>query len=286
MAKKGCAARTGRRTSSSATEVEAYEYVRRQLRNLGWKVKNPSLGTGGQVWTQNQCFDHPEIKQALGRTRPENIVKVSEELLWVIEAKSTRKEADRAIREATHDYSDRINKAKKRVRAILASGVAGNDEAGYLVRTMIRDGHKWRDVTINGKTATGLLSPEDVDTLLRGGGPDIREFAPSQRVFLPAAERINEELHLGGINKNDRAKTMAGLLLSVVGQPPNLDTNLLVLIREINARSEDVLKANQKPEFAPFVEILAPTNRTNHVKFKQALVRTIQELRDSIFNRP
>jgi predicted RNA methylase len=87
-------------------------------------------------------------------------------------------------------------------------------------------------------------------------------------------------LHEGGINKNDRAKTMAALLLSVVKQPPNLDTALPVLLEEINGRSKYILTENGKPEFAPFVHILPPTNVTNHVKFKMALVKTIQALLD------
>ena len=66
----------------------------------------------------------------------------------------------------------------------------------------------------------------------------------------------------------------------MIDQPPNLDTKLPVLIGEINARSEAVLRANNKPDFAPFVKILQPTNTTNHVKFKQALVDTIQSLTD------
>ncbi len=104
--------------------------------------------------------------------------------------------------------------------------------------------------------------------------------SPPQWLFLQAAERINGILHIGGINKNDRAKTMAALLLSVVEEPPNLETKLPVLIAEINGRSQAVLKANGKPDFAPFVKILPPTNTTNHVKFKNALVRTIQELQN------
>jgi hypothetical protein len=71
---------------------------------------------------------------------------------------------------------------------------------------------------------------------------------------------------------------MAALLLSVIEEPPNLDTKLSVLIGEINTRSYDILKQHGKPDFAPFVKILPPTNTTNHVKFKAALVKTIQEL--------
>ena len=71
---------------------------------------------------------------------------------------------------------------------------------------------------------------------------------------------------------------MAALLLSVLDEPPNLDTSLPVLIGEINARSKAKLMENGKLDFFPFVKIIAPTSTTNHVKYKFALVLTIQEL--------
>ena len=161
------------------SEVEAYEHIRRNLRALQWSVKNPSLGTGGQVWTQNQCFGHPEIKAALGLLRPENIVKLSETLLWIIEAKASRKDLDVAVDEAKNIYAKPINALKgASVSALLATGIAGDEETGYIARTMIRISGKWRVVTINGQEATGLLSPDDIRTLLDGGGSDIHEFAP------------------------------------------------------------------------------------------------------------
>lgn len=263
---------------SPETEVEAYGHIRRQLKELGWDVRNPSLGTGGQVWTQNQCFAHARIKEALGKTRPENIVKLSEGAVWIIEAKAERKQLDLALSEAVDDYARPINDLNCEVRAVVATGIAGNENSGYIARTKVRLDGKWTVVTINGQEATGLLSPDDVQVLLRENTHDVKEFSPPQSLFLAAAERINGILHQGGINKNDRAKTIAALLLSVVKEPPNLDTALTALIDEINARSKNVLAENGKPEFAPFVQILPPTNLTNHIKFRQALVQTIQEL--------
>jgi hypothetical protein len=184
------------------TEVEAYAFIRQQLRDLGWIVKDPSKSGNGQVWTQNQCLADPQ-----------NVVKLSEKYLWVIEAKPTRKELDKALAEATDFYSEKINAAKGQYKALMATGVAGNEEAGYLMRTAIRLDGKWQTVTINKQEATGLLSPDDVRVLLKDGGSDVHEFAPPQWLFISAAERINELLHSGGINKNDRAKTMAALLL-------------------------------------------------------------------------
>ena len=265
---------------TTETEVETYDFIRRQLRDLGWDMKNPSLGTGGQVWTQNQCLAHPNLKQSLGQTRPENIVKLTETQVWVIEAKASPGQLDKAVDEAVNFYSKKINASKGKTKAILATGVAGNDTSGYFTRTMFRIDGRWQPVTINGQVATGLLRPDDVRMLLERNEADIHEFAPPQWLFLQAAERINEILHVGGINKNDRAKTMAALLLAVLDSMPNLDSSLPILIADINTRSRHILKENGKPDFAPFVTILAPTNTSNHVKFKYALVRTIQELQN------
>lgn len=279
--KKKAAKRKPRTARLAATEVEAYDFIRQKLTDLDWVVKNPSAGRGGQVWTQNQCLSHPDIKAALVLERPENIVQITESTLWVIEAKARPHQIEQAVDEAIA-YSDKINDRAPRLSALVATGVAGNEDApGYIIRTKVKLEDGWQTVTINDQEATGLLSRRDIRTLLSSGGCDIHEFAPSQWLFLQSAERINEILHEGGINKNDRAKTISALLLCVADEPPpNLDTGLRVLIAEINGRSEAVLQSNGKPEFAPFVKILPPTNTTNHVKFKQALVRTIQELQD------
>ena len=262
------------------SEVEAYSFIRDQLRDLGWVVKDPSKTANGQVWTQNQCLAHAHIKAALGATRPENIVKLSENAFWVIEAKASRKALSKALDEAIRLYANEINSVPGQARAFLATGVAGSEDLGYLVRTKAFIGGQWMEVTINGQIATGLLSPRQAGGLLADQISDVHDFAPPQILFLNAAERINGVLHIGGINKNDRAKTMAALLLSVIDEPPNLETKLPVLIGEINTRSAAVLTQNGKPEFAPYVHILPPSNAKNHVKFKGALVKTIQELQN------
>ena len=215
------------------------------------------------------------------RKHPENIIKLTEARLWVIEAKAARRQLDLAVDEAINYYAQRINQTAPNLRAVIATGVAGTEDDGYLIRSKVLIGDKWKAVTINGQEATGLLAPKDVQALLDGKTSDVHEYTPSQWVFMRAAERINGILHLGGINKNDRAKTMAALLLSVAEEePPNIETSLAVLIGEINARSEAILNRHGKPDFSPFVKILQPTNASNHVKFKNALVQTLQQLQN------
>jgi type I restriction enzyme M protein len=260
------------------SEAEAYEFIRRRLREIGWSVKNPSLGTGGQVWTQNQCLAHPEIKRCLGLARPENVIQLSETKLWVIEAKNSRSALKRALYEAENDYAWLINNGG-RITVPVISGVAGNDSTGYEVRTRLLVGGEYKPVTINGCEATGLLDPKTIEILLSSGNPDIADLVIDETVFLTAAESINRALHIGGINKNDRAKVMAALLLSMLdNNDPDVESDLLVLIDDINTRTKSVLRKHGKVEFHPFVKIETPTSHENHVKFKAAIVQTLQTL--------
>ena len=103
------------------SEVEAYGFIRENLREVGWIVKDPARSGGGQVWTQNQCLNHPEIKRALHLSRPENVVKVGEDRLWIIESKADRKDIAKALREAIEDYAELINGIGGACQAILAA---------------------------------------------------------------------------------------------------------------------------------------------------------------------
>ena len=268
------------RRSKNESEVEAYGFIRDQLDEAGWDIRRPSHTTNGQVWTQNQCLADAAIARALGRTRPENVVRVQADRLWVIEAKANKSRIEQALNEAKNDYADLITKRSGSYRASLATGIAGNTEAGYLVRTHYRTPSGWRPVKINGQEATGFLTPSDVERLLERDSAEIKDYVPNQQAFMKAAERINAILHDGGINKNERAKVMAALLLANLSDPPNLDSRLRVLINDINTRAADSLGDVGKGDFAAFIKIIPPTNQKNHVKYKGALVRTIQELRN------
>ncbi len=245
---------------------------------MRWDIRNPNRTPTGQVWTQNQCLAHPEIARTLGTSRPENIVKLSETQLWVIEAKRDRADLARALAEAENDYARPI--ASGGVLAVpLITGVAGNDTTGYEVRTRLLVGDRYQTVTINGHDVTGFLDPLAVQRLLTDGSPDLTDQPVDEALFLRAAERINRSLHVGGINKNDRAKVMAALLLALLAnRPPDLDSDLPLLIEDINARTKAELRRHGKAEFHPFVQIQPPTNAENHVKFKAAIVQTIQAL--------
>ena len=259
------------------TEKNAYAYINSTLKDLGWDTRNPNKHPEAHVYTDNQALGHPELKKGLNKQRPENVVKVTEAKFWVVEAKSSRQQLAQAIGEAK-GYAKDINK-KSAVQAVLITGVAGNDDEGYLITSRYLYQGQFKDITNNGEALTGLLSPEIASRIVTEDTPDLEDLPINEEVFLTTAEAVNRELHLGAINKNERARVIAALLLALVDDTlPNVDANPTILIKEINARAEEVLKRNNKVNFFPSVQLNLPPSPDNHVKFRRALVNTIQAL--------
>jgi hypothetical protein len=259
------------------SEVDAYAFIKEYLGIQGWVVKNPNRISNGQVYTQTECLDHPEIKRQLVQLHPENIVKLTDSDFYIIEAKRTKEQINEALNQAK-DYAERINHSRS-IRARIISGVAGNATDGFLVKSKLLKNGTFQQITINGKEITSFVSPPIAKLLLEQNAPEIADLPVDESIFLRSAEEINKILHLGAINKNQRARVMAALLLAMIDETrPNVDASPRVLISEINTRAENVLIRNSKQEFFDCIKIALPPSQDNHIKFKNALVQTIQEL--------
>ena len=260
------------------SEVHAYEFIKSTLKALEWDVRNPERAESGQVWTQNECLSNKEIKRCLGLERPENIVKVSEKILWIIEAKRSHTQLEQAVNEA-EDYAKKF-KGSKGYQVQFISGVAGNEIDSFLIRSRYFDGKRFKPITLNGIEATGLLSSSQIETILHSGKPDIADPKIDEKLFLSRAEHINEILHLGAVNPHKRAGVMAALLLSMLSStPPNIEErDPSTLIGDINSRVKSILTQQGKSEFYEYVRIDLPSTTDNHIKLRRALVDTIQEL--------
>lgn len=260
------------------SEVDAYAFIKEYLGIQGWVVKNPNRIPDGQVYTQTECLDHAEIKKCLEQMHPENIVKVSETDFYVIEAKRNKEQINQALKEAENDYADKINKSKV-IKVRIISGVAGNSTDGFIVKSRYLKNGQFHPIKINSKEITGFVSPQIASILLENDSAEIQDLPVDEKTFLRVAEEINKILHIGAINKNQRARVMAALLLSLVDDTrPNVNAPPRVLINEINSRTENVLIRNKKHEFLGCIKIALPPSEDNHIKFKSALVQTVQEL--------
>lgn len=258
------------------SEFRAYTWIESGLRDLGWNTHNPSSDPRGQVYTQHECHQNEALRDQLKGGTPENIVKVKENIYWVIEAKPTHIDLNKAVAEA-EGYANNINNSDK-VKALFVSGVAGSSKDTFLVTTEYFHEGKFKPVTLNGHAITALLSTQLMKDVLQVG-PDVQDVQVDERLFLTKAEKINEILHGGGINLKDRAQVISALLLTILDETrPNVDATPDILIEEINARSRHVLMAQDKPTYHEYVRIKLPATPDNHTKYKNALVRVIQEL--------
>ena len=262
------------------TEVNAYRFILNDLETLGWNIRSPAQSGNGQVYTQRQCLDEPRIKTQLGGNHPENVVKLSEDEFYVIEAKHERSEIDKAISEAENYYGKEINK-NEQIKAKIISGVAGNERDGYIVKSKFLDGNVYKTIQVNGHELTSLVSPKIAKMLIHEDSAEIRELPANEKEFLRIGDKINSILHEGAISADSRGSVMASLILTFLDNTPiDINQETSVLVASINAKVDAVLRRSGKPDFYPFLEIKLPRSTTNHFKFKVALVDTLKELRN------
>ena len=243
-------------------------------------TKNPARTADGEVYKQNEVLSHVELKKMLKRDMPEAVIILIPIEFWVIEAKRDLKEIDKALDEAKNQYAEKINKAKK-VKCVLISGVAGNETDGYIVRNQYFKDGKWHDVLFNGKHKNILLSKTQALYILHNETfewnylPDIPE-----EKYISSAIEINEILHNAGINKNKRARFLAGLVLSLA-QDNRIDLrekDTTTLVESVNAYIRKKLRDVKKDNFFDFLRLELPPTQENHIKYRNAIIETIKEL--------
>lgn len=262
------------------SEFSSYVFIRNDLSNMGWNIKNPLRSPGGRLFTQQECLDVDGIKKGLVNLRPEYVLKIDEENYWLIEAKGDLNQISLAVDEAC-EYARKINSADGGVKVKIVSGVAGNESDGYLVKTyyIYDDGSK-KHVTYNSKDITGFLSPSQSLYLTSSDTHKLNDLVVDENLLLDVAEGINETLHKASINKDLRATVMSSVLLAMVSDTlPNFNASPEIFIKDINNRAEDVLIHHAKRELSDYVEIKLPKEDEAKEKFKSAIVKVFFLLR-------
>ncbi len=253
------------------TEVHAYVYILKELiEKKGWGKS--------EVYTQNECHKIRPIADAFGAKKPENTVQINEKTYYVIESKSERKNVSLALDEARDYYAERLNNDGK-VKALFVTGIAGNNEEGYISKSQFYKNGKWENITENEIEITSLLSKQQVVNILNNNDPHIKDVEISEDEFLQTAQKINEILHENSINKDYRARFISAILLAMSdGKEIDLTQNCDVLIDNINSRVKHILKHHNKLNFSNFIKIDEPSSPDNHTKIKEAIKNTYQEL--------
>ena len=262
------------------SEFRLYPFIEKSLAELGWDIRNPLKYPDGQVFNQNEVLHDKVLKPLLGKLKPENVVKVKEEVYWVIEAKADYKDIEVAVSEAKDVYATKINQSPS-VKCLFITGIAGNQDSTFFVETYyLSKKGRWESVKINGVDATGFISPAQALYIIENDSPNLKDQEIKEELFFKKANSINEILHHGAINKRNRARVIASLLLALVNDEYfRISTNPITLIEDINARVRALLSEYDKENFAQEISISLPTSKDNHRKNRRAIVDCIQELK-------
>jgi type I restriction-modification system DNA methylase subunit len=262
---------TAKRAPVAPSEVNAYRFIYEELSHKkGWKKD--------QIFEQQECYKINGVKEGLGTQKPEAVVEVDATRCYVIEGKNERKKLGQALKEA-RDYADAINAVGK-TKVAFISGIAGNDAEGFIAKSQYLRNGVWETITENEIELTSLVSKDQVEIIQRSNSSSIKDVEISSEEFFRAAEEINEILHDNAINKDYRARFISALLLALSdGSDINLDEkNTSVLIHTINAKVEAILHKFNKREFSKFIKIDEPSSADNHIKVRNAIVKTVQSL--------
>ncbi len=266
-------------TMTDNSEFREYNFIGQALKDIGWDIRNPSKYSAGQVYTQNESLQNTELKKYLIRQKPENVVQINEKMFWVIEAKGEHDGIEQAVSEAKA-YAEDINESDK-VKCLFATGVAGNINETHLVETYFLTDNGWKRVKINDFATTGFLDPIQIKQIIATAKPNIKDQEIPEELFIQKANEINVILHKGAINKKNRARVIASLLLALVNDEyMKISQDPTTLITDINTRVEALLRKYDKEKFAQEIRINLPSSTDNHVKSRRALVDCIQELRN------
>lgn len=165
--------------------------------------------------------------------KPEYVIKVKENMFWIIEAKGTHLQLEQAYEEAIQ-YALCINKNPDAC-AFIVSGVAGNDIDRYLIKTGVIIGGIAKPVLYNNKEITGLLSPGQAKHLCDNRTYELNELIEDEDMLLDIAEEINAELHAASINKDNRAAVIASVLLAMLSNTlPDFNASPDIFIKDVN----------------------------------------------------
>ena len=261
---------------SFSSETHAYGWIKRELKRKGFDTKNPARDPRGEVYTQHECNQNGDIKEALDGGIPENIVQLDARTFWVLEAKSKPKDLDKAYQEAI-DYAETANRRSQSLKIILASGVAGSDEDGYRAKTALFLNGEWQVVKIRGKQAIRLLKREEIGYILSHNTQEITKRELTNREVVELSNVINKRLHKAKVTKEKRAATVAVLVLALSESPSlKLASDPDIFINDINTRAEKVFTKSNKTVLWNQIK-LVPPSEDNHA-FAIALDDVIKHL--------
>ncbi len=184
--------------------------IRDIAQQKGWNTKHPQRG-GHFLEEQEISAYFPD--SGLGLTKPDFIVCRNYSPLIVVEAKNEIGKIDDAVSEAV-EYAEAIN-SHGTYSISIATGVAGEEDNGYLFRTLFFDGNTWVPLQAHGFELTGFPSVGEVNTALATHNGITELTVPQLSEYISAAISLSSILRSAKIEPSLRPKVLGAVITAL-----------------------------------------------------------------------
>lgn len=194
-------------------------YLVREIANQkGWNIKHPQRG--GDFLEEQEIEDYfPDT--GLGKTKPDFLICKQYKPIIVVEAKNNLKKIETALSEAI-DYANTINNHGNYFVSI-AIGVAGEEDNGYLFKTVILNDGEWIPLTSHGFSLTSFPSVSEVNTALLTRNGTTEVAIPKVSDYITTAIALSAILRSAKIEPSLRPKVLGAVITALYQGEINLE---------------------------------------------------------------
>lgn len=157
------------------------------------------------------CCVFPD--SGLGLTKPDFIVCRNYTPLIVVEAKNEIGKIDDAVSEAI-EYAEAINNHGV-YKVYIVTGVAGEEDNGYLFRTLFYDGNAWLPLQAHGFELTSFPSVGEVTIALETHNGSTEVTIPQLSEYISAAISLSSILRSAKIEPSLRPKVLGAVITAL-----------------------------------------------------------------------
>lgn len=176
----------------------------------GWNIKHPQKG--GDFLEEQEIEDFFQ-DCGLEGTKPDFLVCKRNLPIIVVEAKNDISKIDTAVKEAM-GYADLINnKGKYNVR--IAVGVAGEEDHGYLFKSLFWNGKEWKTLTSKGYELTSFPSVFETEGAIATNNGTTEISIPQVSDYIDTAIELSSILRSAKIEPSLRPKVLGAVITAL-----------------------------------------------------------------------
>lgn len=191
-------------------ETRCRYLVREAASEKGWDIRHPQKG--GDFLEEQEIEDFlPDC--GLDGTKPDFLVCKRGIPIIVVEAKNEINKIEQALSEAI-EYADAIN-GKAHYTIKIATGVAGEEDHGYLFKTVYWDGKSWKPLKSRGFELTGFPGVSEVDGAVITNNGTTEVMIPDVSDYINTAIDLSVILRSAKIEPSLRPKVLGAVITAL-----------------------------------------------------------------------